>query len=252
MNMKKNKAFFFLWMLVLALTFGLVLSGCPTGSSNPDNGANNEDPSDNDNNGGNSSAPLDIAGTVYMDADSLEELFAPLTKITSYTGEVRALREDGKVITTGTIAAGGALSITLPVPNAEDLDSGTIEEGLILDPQDAKVLAIEHFKNSQELVLDYGYRDFSTMFSTGKVKIYVARYMYADKAVSITGGFTRTEDGETEEVTADINLKPGWNTVLIEVDSTFSINDAPPITATGTMKAGTPDANYKWYLTDPY
>jgi hypothetical protein len=254
--MKKNRVFLLLWILVL--TFGLVLSGCPT-DSNPGgvtNGGDNGDNGDNGDGGDGGNGvieTLDITGTVYNLEIGMGSLFvgAPPTKVvTGFTGKVDAISKDsaGAVFATGTIATGGQLSITLPKPSDATLNSAIIPDGLTLNPSDTKAFVVDGFITSpKELV--YGYMDFSTFPTTGMANTGEVAYLYADKAATLEG--TLVDDGVT--VTVSTSLKPGWNKILIVVDSTVGMGFGDgdlPISGTGTMTTGEPTAAYYWFL-DP-
>jgi hypothetical protein len=174
----KNKRSFMFVLGMLALTFGITVSGCDNGSTETSTNAISlgENISETGTVSGMSGGPF---------------TFTNFHRMGDSSGYYYELTDAG--FSSVTVAADGSFTLNLGTPNA-GLES--YEEDLNVSPGDAKFFEIAGFATT----------DGSTpgkMLSRKKGTQQVV-YLYADKGAALSGGF----------ITGTVNLSRGWNMVI--------------------------------------
>jgi len=117
--------------------------------------------------------------------------------------------ENNEEIASGTWLNGG-FSITLPATLPNDMLFSLYEEagaGVIISNRDAKIIETVAF-----LAFDSEGHNVGVLIY-GDLEIMVA-FTYADRDVTVTGGFTNDDFGFSFSVTHNVSLKRGWNKVF--------------------------------------
>jgi len=136
----------------------------------------------------------------------------------------------------------GKLNITLGKPKASSLQNyyNWSEPGITISTTNVKGFSIDGFYNGTEGYSNINVSQFQN--ETNGNYSYIS-YTYVDKTVSISG--TSSAYGET--VTYAMNLKAGWNSVILSHKTTVDWTTGNNIYET-TIQTGTPNANHKWYV----
>jgi hypothetical protein len=222
--MKRNS--FILGIPAMALVFGLVLSGCPTESTDS---------------GGEEGLPEKDAqvyqddGTLYTGSGTLK--FTERTYDTeSHNYKNEAIAEAGKV-------SGGKLTLSLPQPiPAAYLDEFDDYDGITVTPKNVPyyfggLYLFDGDAERGELFLGGGSENGSS---------YSVEYWYFPSAVTITGESTEnSSSGKSYITNYNIEAKAGWNAVI---NSYTSSEDSSTDTYTTDLSKIPSDVKLMWFI----
>jgi len=134
----------------------------------------------------------------------------------------------------------GILNMTIGKPkNSSLLNLGDMPSGITVSTTNVKYFSIDSIYD-QSIINSDTYN-----VSQGKLdgtQISYVLYFYVDKDVNITGKFADIDDGYTYINNYAMNLKAGWNSVIITEKQTETY------TYQRTYKTGTPPAGFHWVI----
>jgi hypothetical protein len=227
--MKMTKAHGLILVLMILLAGSLMLSGCeedntpPPGKGAQGTGIKEE-----------SDGSLKITATLYRYGEG-----GTLSKAEDVNGTIFAAFAEGDEHE-GTVT-NGVINLTVPKPKATSLElvkeSLPAEDGVVYSVEDAKIVS-PHFYTTDSPAIQYGYT------SADSTHQEMVMYVYADKAVDITGSVVE-ENGITGSL--DMRLNAGWNTVIMAQDLKRETGE-DEWSGTGSYKTANPSDDCKWII----
>jgi len=150
----------------------------------------------------------------------------------------------GDIVETTPIIDGKFTFSSLPTPKPEDLapfiESEEVPINIQISDKDAKICSISLLAIKGEVGASYEGRGIVQGDYVYPNSVNMFMYYYADKDLKVKGSWSGTNIGVKFSSEININLKRGWNTLLLIIDSTEENGQ------TTTLKNGIPPTGNPW------
>ena len=130
---------------------------------------------------------------------------------------------ESDIVETTSIVDGKFSFSSLPTPKPEDFEPLTESEdmpaGVQISNKDAKICTMSVLAIKGDIDASFEGRDIMQVLVTPN-SITMVMYCYVDRDVTIKGSVSDTEEGIKFTSEVDLNLKQGWNTMLMTMTGT--------------------------------